>query len=151
MYIFLSNFTTSVNFRVIKSKARIVKFNVNLLLIKRDFSAPTWIIVRRIREMLEKSKFMLRSLLTVWLLEAAQRCLPCPACAAAGKRPACGWLIFSHPRPGPCLGRGVLWQSKSMKQLCGKSPKIVRAESASSIVPVYSSVYIVSLPMKYIS
>ncbi len=33
---FLSNFTTSVNFCVIKSKAKIVKFSVNLLLIKRD-------------------------------------------------------------------------------------------------------------------
>ncbi len=33
---FLSNFTTSVNFRVIKSTAKIVKFSVNLLLIKRD-------------------------------------------------------------------------------------------------------------------
>ncbi len=36
MDIFLSNFTTSVNFRIIKSKAKIVKFSVNLLLIKRD-------------------------------------------------------------------------------------------------------------------
>ncbi len=34
---FLSNFTTSeLNIRIIKSKAKIVKFNVNLLFIKRD-------------------------------------------------------------------------------------------------------------------
>ncbi len=36
VHIFKSNFTTSVNFRVIKSKAKIVKLNLNLLLIKRD-------------------------------------------------------------------------------------------------------------------
>ncbi len=33
---FLSNFTTSVIFRIIRSKAKILKFNVNLLLIKGD-------------------------------------------------------------------------------------------------------------------
>jgi hypothetical protein len=32
---FLSNFTISVIFRIIKSKAKIFKFNLNLLLIKR--------------------------------------------------------------------------------------------------------------------
>ncbi len=33
---FLSNFTTSVIFRIMRSKAKIFKFDVNLSLIKRD-------------------------------------------------------------------------------------------------------------------
>ncbi len=63
---FTSNFTINVIFRIIRSKAKIFKFDVNLSFIKRDdFSAHTWTIVRSIRNMLEKSKFMLCSLLTV--------------------------------------------------------------------------------------
>ncbi len=96
--------------------------------------------------MLEKSKFMLRSLLTVWLLEAAQRCLPCPACAAAGKRPACGWLIFSHPHLA-----GVTVAEQIHETVMRKIPQIVRAESASSIVCQSIRQSIGSLPTKYIS
>jgi hypothetical protein len=55
-----SNFTTIVIFHIIKSKAKIFKFGVNLLLIKRDEQFY-------LLNMLEKSKFMLRSLLTVYM------------------------------------------------------------------------------------
>ncbi len=36
MYIISSNFTTSVIFRITRSEAKIFKFDVNLLLIKRN-------------------------------------------------------------------------------------------------------------------
>ena len=64
---FFSNFTTSVIFRIIRSKAKIFKFDVNLLLIKRDdFFRATWTILLPMQNMLDKRKFMLRCLLTVW-------------------------------------------------------------------------------------
>ncbi len=51
----------------VKSKAKIFQFNINLYLIQRDdYSAPTWTNLRPIRNTQEKSKFKLRSFLTVY-------------------------------------------------------------------------------------
>jgi hypothetical protein len=51
---FSSKFTASVILCIIKSKAKIFKFDVNLFLINRDEQCY-------LQNMLEKSKFMIRS------------------------------------------------------------------------------------------
>jgi hypothetical protein len=63
---FSSNFTTRVIFGIIRSKAKILKFDVNLLLIKRDdFFLANMDNLLPMQNMLDKRKFRLRCLLTV--------------------------------------------------------------------------------------
>jgi hypothetical protein len=48
----------------------------------------------------------------------------CPASAAAGERPAIRWLMLFSSSSRASSWRGVLWRSKSTKQIYGKSPKL---------------------------
>ncbi len=68
VYISILFATNCLILRIIKSQASICKFSIKLFQYRvMIFSGPTWLILSSMQNMLEKSKFILHSFLTVWV------------------------------------------------------------------------------------